>query len=147
MLVDSKKGLLEVEPIIVIDAQETNEQDEIASAYAAALAEINMQGTNLFQEGNTLFIVHHAGSREGVVNILNADIIENCPNNYSEFIKTAYFFGYDILHCIFDEPNVLNIFENVKKNPPFNETDFEVIDNEEANELVLYLGPQRDREP
>ena len=57
MLVDSKERLLEVEPIIILGADETGSDLPPAKIYAAVVAELNEPNVTLFKEGNTLFIV------------------------------------------------------------------------------------------
>jgi len=144
MLVDSKKTQLEVEPIIVIDAQETNDEEPLMTAYAGVLAELNMEGVIPFQSGNTLFIIHHAESRVGVFNVVNADVKENLVENFSKFMKASHFFGYDILYSYFDDPAFLDIFQDVEDNSSLPDFSYEVEKTDEAYEVTFYLGKPRE---
>ena len=146
MLVDSKKQKLGVEPIIVIDAQETNDEEPLMNAFAGVLAELNMEGTIPFQAGNTLFIIHHSESREGLFNVVNADIKENLVENFSELMKAAHFFGYDVLHSYFDDPEFLDIFQKVEDSSSLSDFSYEVIQNNDIYEATFYLGSPRERE-
>ena len=146
MLVDSKKTPLGVEPIIVIDAQETNGDEPLMNAFAGVLAELNMEGVVPFQAGNTLFIIHHVESREGLFNVVNADVKENLVENFSEFMKAAHFFGYDILYSYFDNPEFLNVFEEVKAKSDLAGFDYEVNQTDDTYEVTFYLGEPREKE-
>lgn len=146
MLVDSKKTKLGVEAIIVASAAETDSPQPVATVYAAVVSEINVKGTMLLQEGNTLFIIHHEGSRTGTFRALNADTARNYLENSIEFVKAAYKLGYDELYTEFDDPSILNIFKAIKRNPPNEDMEF-VADQENGKYMVtLYLGPTRERE-
>jgi len=146
MLVDSKKNQLGVEPIIVIAAQETKAQEPVASVYAAILAEMNMEGSILFQEGNTLFNYSHLGSREGMFRALNADTAQNYLQNSITFVKAAHHLGYDVLHTNFDDPRILNIFKMIERNPPMPDMSFESEKSGSGYAVTLYLGAPRERE-
>jgi hypothetical protein len=146
MLVDSKKQQLGVEPIIVIAAQETKAQEPVATVYATIVAEMNMQGCTLFQEGNTLFVVHHLASREGMFRALNADTAQNYLQNSMVFVQAAHRFGYDVLRTEFDDPRILNIFKMIERNPPMPDMSFESEKSGSGYAVTLYLGAPRERE-
>lgn len=146
MLVDSKKRQLGVEPIIVIAAQETKAKEPLATIYAAILAEMNMEGSVIFQEGNTLFIIHHLGSREGMFRALNADTAQNYLQNSFVFVEAAHRMGYDVLYTDFDDPRILNIFKMIERNPPMPDMSYEAEKEDEGYSVTLYLGAPRERE-
>lgn len=144
MLVDSKKTQLGVEPIIILGADETGENLPPATIYAAVLAEINQKNATLFQEGNTLFIVHHVAPREGLFRAINADIAKNYLENSYTFIQVAHKYGYDILHTEFENPTVLNIFKAIARNPPFPGMGYSVKKEDDGFFVTLKLGEPRE---
>lgn len=143
MLVDSKQKKLEVEPILVMAADETDEKADAASTWAAIIHEINQKDVLLFQEGNTLFIVHHLGPREGSFRALNADIARNYLENSYLFIQSAYKVGYDVLYSEFTNPTILNIFKAISRNPPFPNMGYEVKKQKDGFIVTLRLGTPR----
>lgn len=146
MLVDSKKTKLGVEAIIVASAAETDSPYPVATVYASIVKEMNEKGTMVLQEGNTLFIVHHAGSRVGFFRALNADTARNYLANSVEFAKAAYKLGYDELYSEFKDPSILNIYKAIKRNPPNEDMEFIAQEKDGTYGVTLYLGPTRERE-
>ena len=144
MLVDSKKNLLEVEPIIILGADETGSNLPPATIYAAVVAELNEKNVTLFKEGNTLFIVHHKGPREGFFRAINADTARNYLENSYAFIQAAHKYGYDILHSHFENPTVLNIFKAIARNPPFPGMGYSVKEEDGGLSVTLQLGEPRE---
>lgn len=144
MLVDSKKNQLEVEPIIILGADETGSDLPPAKIYAAIVAELNEKNVTLFQEGNTLFIVHHVGPREGFFRAINADTARNYLENSYIFIQTARKYGYDVLHSHFENPTVLNIFKAISRNPPFPGMGYSVKEEKDGISVTLQLGEPRE---
>jgi hypothetical protein len=145
MLVDSKKQKLDVEPIITLAAAETDEKLSADKVWAAVVTEINQKGVTLFQEGNTLFIVHHLGPREGFFRALNADVARNYLENSYLFIQAAYKFGYDVLYSEFSNPTVLNIFKGISRNPPLPNMSYSVKKEKDGYEVTLKLGKPREK--
>jgi hypothetical protein len=143
MLVDSKEKKLDVEPIIVMAAGETNASEPAANVWAAIVSELNQKGVTLFQEGNTLFIVHHLGPREGSFRALNADVARNYLENSYLFIQAAHRFGYDILHSEFENPTILNIFKAISRNPPMPGMGYTVQETKNGYKVTLHLGHSR----
>jgi hypothetical protein len=143
MLVDSKQRQLGVEPIIILGSEETGTDMPPATIYAAVVTEINQPGVTLFQEGNTLFIVHHLGPRKGSFRAINADTARNYLENSYLFIQTAYKFGYDILHSSFSNPTILNIYKAISRNPPMPDMKYSVDKSGDEIEVTLHLGKPR----
>ena len=56
MLVDSKKKELGVEAILMIAAQETKSKYPASTVYATMVKEMNMTGTSLVRNGNTILL-------------------------------------------------------------------------------------------
>jgi hypothetical protein len=144
MLVDSKKNLLEVEPIIILGADETGSNLPPATIYAAIVAELNEKNVTLFKEGNTLFIVHHKGPREGFFRAINADTARNYLENSYTFIQAAHKYGYDVLHSHFENPTVLNIFKAISRNPPFPGMGYTAKEEKGGISVTLKLGEPRE---
>jgi len=144
MLVDSKKNLLEVEPIIILGADETGSNLPPATIYAAVVAELNEKNVTLFKEGNTLFIVHHKGPREGFFRAINADTARNYLENSYTFIQAAQKYGYDVLHSHFENPTVLNIFKAISRNPPFPGMGYTAKEEKGGISVTLKLGEPRE---
>ena len=71
MLVDSKNKQLSQEAILMIAAQETKSPHPASTLYAAMIKEMNMPGTSIVRDGNTVFIIHNAQGRVGVFRALN----------------------------------------------------------------------------
>jgi hypothetical protein len=144
MLVDSKERELEVEPIIILGADELGSNMPPATIYAAVIAELNEKNVTLFKEGNTLFIVHHIGPREGFFRAINADTARNYLENSYTFIQVAQKYGYDVLHSHFENPTVLNIFKAISRNPPFPGMGYSVKKEKGGFAVTLQLGEPRE---
>lgn len=144
MLVDSKERELEVEPIIILGADELGSNMPPATIYAAVIAELNEKNVTLFKEGNTLFIVHHIGPREGFFRAINADIAKNYLENSYTFIQVAQKYGYDVLYSHFENPTVLNIFKAISRNPPFPGMGYSVKKEKGGFAVTLQLGEPRE---
>ena len=118
MLVDSKKKQLGQEAILMIAAQETKSPHPASTIYAAMVKEMNMPGTSIVREGNTLFVIHNAEGRVGVFRALNADTARNYLESSYAFIQGAYKMGFDTLVSEFEDPTIMNIFKAISRNPP-----------------------------
>lgn len=143
MLVDSKKKQLGVEPIIVIAAEETKAKQPVMTVWAAVLTELNQPNTTLFQEGNTLFIIHHVAPRHGFFRAINADTARNYLENSYLFIQAAHKYGYDVLYTIFEEKTLLNIFKAIFRNPPMPNMGYKVEKMGKEFVVTLNLGKSR----
>jgi hypothetical protein len=117
MLVDSKKKQLSQEAILMIAAQETKSPHPASTIYAAMVKEMNMPGTSIVREGNTLFVIHNAEGRVGVFRALNADTARNYLESSYAFIQGAYKMGFDTLVSEFEDPTIMNIFKAISRNP------------------------------
>ena len=144
MLVDSKQKKLGVEPIIILGAEETDTDMPPATIYTAVLVEINQPNVTLFQEGNTIFIVHHKGPREGFFRAINADTAKNYLENSYTFIQAAHKYGYDVLYSEFSSPTILNIFKAISRNPPMPDMGYSVNKKDDGFEVTLTLGKPRE---
>ena len=143
MLVDSKKKELSKEAILMIAAQETKSPYPASTVYAAMLKEMNMEGTSILRDGNTVFIIHHAEGRTGVFRALNADTARNYLENSYAFIQAAYKMGFDILVSDFEDPTIMNIFKAISRNPPREEMGYRAERTETGFRVTVKLGPKR----
>jgi hypothetical protein len=110
MLTDSKKKELSVEAVLMVAAQQTKSKYSAEQVYASLVKEMNMEGTSVYRQGNTIFLMHHAKGRVGVFRALNADTARNYLDNSYTFIQDAYKMGFDILVSDFVDPTIMNIF-------------------------------------
>jgi hypothetical protein len=143
MLVDSKKKELGVEAILMIAAQETKSPHPASTVYAAMVKEMNMPGTSIVREGNTLFIVHNAEGRVGVFRALNADTARNYLESSYAFIQGAYKMGFDTLVSEFEDPTIMNIFKAISRNPPQDGMGYKAERTSKGFRVTVKLGPKR----
>jgi hypothetical protein len=143
MLVDSKKKELSVEAILMIAAQETKSPHPASSIYAAMVKEMNVLGTSVFREGNTLFIIHVGDGRTGVFRALNADTARNYLENSYSFIQGAYKLGFDVLVSEFEDPTIFNIFKAISRNPPQEGMGYRAERTKTGFRVTVKLGPKR----
>ena len=143
MLTDSKKKELSVEAILMIAAQQTKSRYSAQQVYASLVKEMNMEGTSVYREGNTLFIMHHAKGRIGVFRALNADTARNYLDNSYTFIQDAYKMGFDILVSDFEEPTIMNIFKGISRNPPQEGMGYRAEKTKRGFRVTVKLGPAR----
>jgi hypothetical protein len=142
--VDSNQQLLETEDIIQRAAMETRSDKSYPEVYQAIAQEIQAPGTQFFRQGNTLFIVHHLGSREGFFRALNADVPQNYLNTSIDFVTTCYNIGYDRLITDFDDPKLFQLFDMIARNPPNPEMGYtgeQMTDG--SYRVTIALGPER----
>jgi hypothetical protein len=142
MLVDSKKKELSVEAILMIAAQETKSPHPASSIYAAMVKEMNVLGTSVFREGNTLFIIHVGDGRTGVFRALNADTARNYLENSYSFIQGAYKLGFDVLVSEFEDPTIFNIFKAISRNPPQEGMGYRAERTKTGFRVTVKLGPK-----
>jgi len=143
MLVDSKKKELGTEAILMIAAQETKSPHPASTVYAALIKEMNMPGTSIVRDGNTLFIIHNAEGRVGFFRALNADTARNYLENSYAFIQGAYKMGFDTLVSEFDDPTIMNIFKAISRNPPQEGMGYKAERTKTGFRVTVKLGPKR----
>ena len=143
MLVDSKKKQLSQEAIVMIAAQETKSPHPASTIYAALVQEMNMEGTSIVRDGNTLFIIHNAEGRVGVFRALNADTARNYLENSYAFIQGAYKMGFDTLVSEFEDPTIMNIFKAISRNPPQEGMGYKAERTKTGFRVTVKLGPKR----
>ena len=143
MLVDSKKKQLSQEAILMIAAQETKSPHPASTIYAAMVKEMNMPGTSIVREGNTLFVIHNAEGRVGVFRALNADTARNYLESSYAFIQGAYKMGFDTLVSEFEDPTIFNIFKAISRNPPQEGMGYKAERTKKGFRVTVKLGPKR----
>ena len=143
MLTDSKKKELSVEAVLMIAAQQTKSKYSAEQVYAALVKEMNMEGTSVYREGNTVFLMHHAKGRVGTFRALNADTARNYLDNSYTFIQDAYKMGFDILVSDFEDPTIMNIFKGISRNPPQEGMGYRAERTQNGFRVTVKLGPAR----
>ena len=143
MLVDSKKKQLTDNAIVMIAAQETKSPHPASTVYAALVKEMNMPGTSLVRDGNTLFIIHVGEGRTGIFRALNADTARNYLENSYAFIQGAYKMGFDVLVSEFEDPTIFNIFKAISRNPPQEGMGYRAERTDKGFRVTVKLGPKR----
>jgi hypothetical protein len=147
MLVDSKKKELSREAILMIAAQETKSPYPASTVYAAMVKEMNMPGTSIIRDGNTVFIIHVGEGRTGIFRALNADTARNYLESSYAFIQAAYKMGFDTLVSEFEDPTIFNIFKAISRNPPQEGMGYRAERTKKGFRVTVKLGPKRpDRE-
>ena len=143
MLVDSKEKQLSQDAILMIAAQETKSPHPASTVYAALVKELNMTGTSILREGNTVFVIHNAEGRIGVFRALNADTARNYLENSYAFIQAAYKMGFDVLVSEFEDPTIMNIFKAISRTPPQEEMGYRAEETKNGFRVTVKLGPKR----
>ena len=143
MLTDSKKKELSVEAVLMIAAQQTKSKYSAEQVYASLVKEMNMEGTSVYRQGNTIFLMHHAKGRVGVFRALNADTARNYLDNSYIFIQDAYKMGFDILVSDFEDPTIMNIFKGISRNPPQEGLGYRAEKTQKGFRVTVKLGPAR----
>jgi len=143
MLVDSKKKELGVEAILMIAAQETKTPYPASTVYAAMVKEMNIPGTSVIRNGNTIFVVHVGEGRTGIFRALNADTARNYLESSYEFIQGAYKMGFDTLVSEFEDPSIFNIFKAISRNPPQEGMGYRAERTKRGFRVTVKLGPKR----
>lgn len=145
--VDSNQKMLRDEEIIQIAALVTRAPESYPEVYQSIVAELNQPGTQFVRQGNTLFIVHHLGHREGYARALNADIAQNYARNAIDFAAMCYNVGYDRLIVDFDDPKIFQLFDIIVNSAPNEDMGYtgeEMTDG--SFRVTLALGPDRQGE-
>ena len=127
----------------MIAAQETKSKYPASTVYATLVQEMNMEGTSVLRDGNTVFIIHHAKGRTGVFRALNADTARNYLENSYAFIQAAYKMGFDVLVSDFEDPTIFNIFKAISRNPPREEMGYRAERTTKGYRVTVKLGPKR----
>jgi hypothetical protein len=143
MLVDSKKKELGEEAILMIAAQETKSPHPASTVFAAMVKEMNMPGTSVVRNGNTLFVVHVGEGRVGLFRALNADTARNYLESSYAFIQGAYKMGFDTLVSEFEDPTIMNIFKAISRNPPQEGMGYKAERTKRGFRVTVKLGPKR----
>ena len=143
MLTDSKKKELSVEAVLMVAAQQTKSKYSAEQVYASLVKEMNMEGTSVYRQGNTIFLMHHAKGRVGVFRALNADTARNYLDNSYTFIQDAYKMGFDILVSDFEDPTIMNIFKGISRNPPQEGMGYRAEKTQKGFRVTVKLGPAR----
>jgi hypothetical protein len=143
MLVDSKKKELGVEAILMIAAQETKSPHPASTVFAAMVKEMNMPGTSVVRNGNTLFVIHVGEGRVGLFRALNADTARNYLESSYAFIQGAYKMGFDTLVSEFEDPTIMNIFKAISRNPPLEGMGYKAERTKRGFRVTVKLGPKR----
>jgi len=143
MLVDSKKKELSVEAILMIAAQETKSPHPASTVFAAMVKEMNMPGTSLVRDGNTIFVIHVGEGRVGFFRALNADTARNYLESSYAFIQGAYKMGFDTLVSEFEDPTIMNIFKAISRNPPQEGMGYKAERTKRGFRVTVKLGPKR----
>jgi hypothetical protein len=143
MLVDSKKKELSREAILMIAAQETKSPYPASTVYAAMVKEMNMPGTSIIRDGNTVFIIHVGEGRTGIFRALNADTARNYLESSYAFIQAAYKMGFDTLVSEFEDPTIFNIFKAISRNPPQEGMGYRAERTKKGFRVTVKLGPKR----
>jgi hypothetical protein len=143
MLVDSKKKMLSEEAILMIAAQETKSPHPASTVFAAMVKEMNMPGTSVIRDGNTIFVVHVGEGRVGFFRALNADTARNYLQSSYAFIQGAYKMGFDTLVSEFEDPTIMNIFKAISRNPPQEGMGYKAERTKRGFRVTVKLGPKR----
>lgn len=143
MLVDSKEKQLGEQAILMIAAQETKSQYPASTVYAAIVKEMNIPGTSVLREGNTLFVLHAIEGRVGMFRALNADTARNYLESSYAFIQAAYKMGFDTLVSEFEDPTIMNIFKAISRNPPQEGMGYKAERTKTGFRVTVKLGPKR----
>jgi len=116
MTVDSKTKLLDPAEIILDHAKATKSKYTKDQILASVMAESHEAGAILMRQGNTLFVIHPAKNRMGILRALNADTGQNYLQNIMLFLKAIYMAGFDVLVADFNDSSLLSAFKYVYKN-------------------------------
>jgi hypothetical protein len=143
MLVDSKKKMLSEEAILMIAAQETKSPHPASTVFAAMVKEMNMPGTSVVRDGNTIFVIHVGEGRVGLFRALNADTARNYLESSYAFIQGAYKMGFDTLVSEFEDPTIMNIFKAISRNPPQEGMGYKAERTKRGFRVTVKLGPKR----
>ena len=143
--VDSKQKVVNLTELIVASnqAQETGFPPQ--KAVLMAVAEMSMPMNDHMRFGNTLFIINKGEGRNGYMSAMNIDTPRNFIENVKKFIDSAYLLGFDNLVTIFKQPELIQVFRIIAKNPPRPEMGYEIKVNKQDKYIANFkLGPSRE---
>lgn len=143
--VDSKQKVVSLTELIVASnqAQETGFPPQ--QAVLMAVAEMSMPVNEHMRFGNTLFIINKGQGRNGYMSAMNIDTPRNFIENVKKFIDSAYLLGFDNLVTIFKQPELIQVFRIIAKNPPRPEMGYELKENRNGDYVANFkLGPSRE---
>jgi len=76
---------------------------------------------------------------------MNVDTPRNFIENVKKFINSAYLLGFDNLVTIFKQPELIQVFRIIAKNPPRPEMGYELKENRNGEYVANFkLGPLRE---
>jgi hypothetical protein len=143
-LIDSKHQELSQEEIIAIATKETGSKYSVEQVKASLSLEAYEMGAVMLREGNTIFIIHQDKSnpKVGVFRALNADTVPNYVRNCVAFTQAIGMAGFQYLVTEFEDKSLLNIFEYVRRNAPFENMGYDVqkAKGRELYRVTINLG-------
>lgn len=143
--VDSKKNMVSLTELIVASNQAQDTGLPPQKAVLMAVTEMSMPVNDHMRFGNTLFIINKGKGRNGYMSAMNIDTPRNFLENVKKFIDSAYLLGYDNLVTIFKQPELIQIFKIIAKNPPRQEMGYEIRENRNGDYAANFkLGPSRE---
>ena len=119
--VDSKRKTISPQEIVKIAADKTGGKYTPEQIEASIAAEIHEAKSWVMREGNTLFVVHAIPDQPtiAVFRALNGDTIPNYLKNSVVFTKALGLAGFKYMVTRFLDKSLLNIFEYVRRQAPF----------------------------
>jgi hypothetical protein len=119
--VDSKHKKISPEEIIAIAAEKTGGKYSADQIKASVAMEIHKSKAWVMRENNTLFIINAVPNQStiAVFRALNGDTIPNYLKNSVMFTEAMGRAGFKYLVTRFSDKSLLNIFEYVRRNAPF----------------------------
>jgi len=143
--VDSKQKMVSLTELIVASNQAQDTGYSPQKAVLMAVAEMSMPTNDHMRFGNTLFITNKGKGRNGYMSAMNIDTPRNFIENVKRFIDSAYLLGYDNLVTIFKQPQLIQVFKIIAKNPPRPEMGYELKVNRNGDYVANFkLGPSRE---
>jgi hypothetical protein len=143
-LIDSKHQELSQEEIVAISVKETGSPYSVEQVKASLSLEAYEMGAVMLREGNTIFIIHQDKSNPkiGVFRALNADTVPNYMRNCVAFTQAIGMAGFQYLVTDFEDKSLLNIFEYVRRNAPFENMGYEAqkAKDKDAYRVIVNLG-------
>lgn len=141
--VDSKHKKISPQEIVKIAAKETGGRYSAEQIETSIAMEIHQAKAMLMRENNTLFIVHTIPNQPtiAVFRAINGDTIPNYLKNSVMFAKAMGLSGYKYLVTRFSDKSLLNIFEYVRRNAPFEDMGYAVQQYENGDyKVTVNLG-------
>jgi hypothetical protein len=143
--VDSKQKEVSLTELIIASNQAEDTGRPPQQAVLMAVAEMSMPFNEHMRFGNTLFIINKGQGRNGYMSAMNIDTPRNFIENVKKFIDSAYLLGFDNLVTVFKQPQLIQIFRIIAKNPPRPELGYELKTNKYGAYVANFkLGPSRE---